>query len=297
VPSLRSGPAALAALERLTFVPPGECVIVAIAGPAVICENREALLVDRFEVTRSEFAAWIGARRGSATTAGELWLEPALAGELARWDPPSRDWPASFLTLGEARAFAEHRGMRLPTAREWMRVASGTRVQPWPWGQSEILSAANTLTLGLYRASPVGTFELGRTPFGTYDMLGNVWEWVEEPIDPRAADAGAAWAMGGSFASRQRRLYDTGADGRLVFHAQELDPAARSTDLGLRCVTEARAWLHAHGGLLASAPEARASLRRIGASWDVEVAPALERLALEDGAPPCIGWLLEGVRR
>src|SRR6185295_18284062 len=96
-----------------------------------------------------------------------------------------------FMTLPEARAFADSRGMRLLTAREWIRIACGTRALPYPWGGTEASSVANTLNLGVGRPLPVGTFEQGRTPLSTYDMAGNVWEWVEEPIlQPDAASSG-----------------------------------------------------------------------------------------------------------
>lgn len=268
----------------MAFVPPGEAVLLARTGP-LVCENKEPLLVARYETTRREFRAWA--------------LERATASELVQavqgWTDGTLDWPASSMTLDEARAFASDRGLRLPTAREWLRIASGTRAQPWPWGQNEISSVANTLTLRLDRPCPVGTFEQGRTPFGTYDMSGNVWEWVVEPVEP-PVDPALAWSLGGSFASRQRRLYETGPDGRIDLHAQELDSESRSTDLGLRCVAEAGPWLRLHSDALESASNARERLARVGAEWGSEAAPALERLAREDGAPECVRWLLEGAR-
>jgi hypothetical protein len=152
----------------------------------------------------------------------------------------------------------------------------------------------NTLSLRFDRPCPVGTFEQGRTPFGTYDMLGNVWEWVEEPIPTGPEPIRVAWAMGGSFASRQRRLFDWGDDARIEFAQQDLDPAARSSDVGLRCVAPARAWLHAHAVELERSSRARERLLTVGARWGSEAGPWLERLAREPGAPRCIAWLREG---
>lgn len=283
-PSTAAG--ALATLEGLAFVPPGETVLLARLDAPVVCENREPLLVQRYEVTRGAFRAWV-ADAGAA-------VDPALARECESWSDATQDWPASFMTHAEAQAYLRSLGLRLPTAREWLRIASGTGSPPWPWGAIDIPSAANTLTLRLDRPCPVGTFEQGRTPLGTYDMLGNVWEWVDEPIPRGLEPVRAAWAMGGSYASRQRRLFETGDDGRLDFAAQELDPALRSTDLGLRGVADAREWLRAHAAELEHGGDARARLAGIGARWGASAAPWLARLAREAGAPACLTWLREG---
>ncbi|MBK7877861.1 MAG: SUMF1/EgtB/PvdO family nonheme iron enzyme [Planctomycetes bacterium] len=285
-PRSASSAAAIEELERMAFVPPGEAVLLARTGTALVCGNAEPLLVQRFEVTRREFRAWALERASS----------PELASVVETWTEDTLDWPASSMTLDEARAYAADRGLRLPTVREWLRIASGTRAQPWPWGQNEISSVANTLALRFDRPTPVGTFEQGRTPFGTYDMLGNVWEWVLEPVDP-PLDPALAWSLGGSFASRQRRLYETGPDGHLALNVQELDAASRSTDLGVRCVAEAEAWLRLRADELESVSGARERLVRLGARWGSEVAPALERIARGDGAPECVRWLLEGARQ
>ncbi|MBI5361999.1 MAG: SUMF1/EgtB/PvdO family nonheme iron enzyme, partial [Planctomycetes bacterium] len=240
------------------------------------------------EVTRREVRAWLDT--------GPPDLDGRLATEVETWTEETLDWPASFLDRAEARACCASRGLRLPTAGEWLRIASGPRVQPWPWGATEIQSVANTLALRLDRACPVGTFEQGRTPLGVYDLLGNVWEWVEEPLDAAAPSEASAWCMGGSFASRPRRLFEIGPDGRLVFHAQELDPGSRSTDVGLRAVAVARDWFRAHAAALGGGAKARERLVRIGARWGSEAAPALERLAREPGAPECVRHLLAGAR-
>jgi len=290
-----AGERALAQLERLAFVPPGECVLQPRSGSRVVCRNAQPLLVDRFETTRGEWREW-SARRIAPR-------DPTFDDVFDGWKPETMSWPASFMTLDEARAFAAARGMRLLTAREWIRIACGTPALPYPWGGTEASSVANTLNLGVGHPLPVGTFEQGRTPLSTYDMAGNVWEWVEDPIAvPLTAETlesvvpSAAWAMGGSFLARQRRLHDLDAQGNLVFHRQEREAGSSSIDLGLRCACDAAEYLAARASALEVARD-RERLLAVGASWGRVAAPLLEDLAATPGAAPALAILLEGARR
>ncbi len=293
----------LVTLERLAFVPAGECVFQPGVGGRISCSNARPLLVDRFEVTRAE---WRSARDASRET------DPGFAAYLQTWMATTADWPASYMTLAEARAFAAERGMRLLTAREWLRVACGTSERPYayPWGGGLARSVANTLELDLGSPAPVGTFEQGRTPLSIYDMAGNVWEWVEDPIAIpsdegdrgfRHLDPDVAWAMGGSHLSHLRRLYDD-AKGTNYFFEQDLDPRSRARDVGLRCCADAEEYLGSRAGRIrAEGSEAR--LRAIGAGWGHDAAPLLEALEKRPNAGakrpdigPAIRLLLEGAR-
>lgn len=148
----------------------------------------EAFFVDRFEVTRADwaqFAATPAARlidAASVITAGE----PAL--------------PVAGVDLRQARAFARWRFARLPSRQEW-EAAVGDGRHPYPWGSRGDWTRANAGELGLGQATPVGTFESGRAGAGQpYDLIGNVSEWTEsvslawfdaDGLDP--ASVAVAW--------------------------------------------------------------------------------------------------------
>ncbi len=284
---------ALVELESLAFVPPGECRLLARDGADIVCATEHALLVDRWEVPVSTWRAFLAG--------ADLPPAPARDAIAAAWPDALDVWPASGMNLEEARALAAWRGMRLPTAREWIRVAAGTRASPWPWGSSRASSVANTVELRLDRPVPVGTFEHGQSPESVYDLIGNVAEWVEEPIAAAAGvDLGvtpAAWALGGSYATRLWKTYDYDRVGRLVVPHLDLDPRTRAADVGLRCVADARAWLTAHAGDLGQGEAARQRLAAVGARWGRGAVPLLEELAARPGAPAAFVALLEGARR
>lgn len=124
--------------------------------------------LDRFEVTRADWAGFAATAAGRAVAAEAV----ALGGD------PSL--PVARVDLWQARAFARWRFARLPRADEWRRGAVGDGRNRFPWGSKEDSTRANTGDLGLGEPTPVGTFESGRRADGwPYDLVGNVSEWTE----------------------------------------------------------------------------------------------------------------------
>ena len=260
------------------------------------CSNKRALLVDRFEVTQQEWQNWLDglAPESPAHRCREFWLG----------ESPSQ--PATGMTLNEAREFAASEGMRVPIAREWVRVAVGTRAQYFPWGRLPKQSVANTLELRLGRPAPVGTFENGRTPSGVYDLVGNASEWVviESLLPPELGASQRAWAIGGSYLFSQRATYwlDPGADldndgqidGNTSFNAILLGPSHRGRDVGMRLVADAEEWLRARSKTWKLDSVTRERLERVGRSWGPASIPTLRKLAREIDAAPGLADLLRG---
>jgi len=278
--------------ERLAFVPRGTAVLF----PNVRCAARSDLLVDRFEVTRGLWSEVSAAHPGSL---------PDLRGRLGQdWSRGGDALPAVGMDQAEARDLAQLRGMRLPTVEEWLYVASGSRAQYWPWGNSMVASVANTVELGLGRAAPVGTFPNGRTSgTGVCDMLGNVWEWTDPPLLAYVSPAGyydrdeaptPYWVMGGSYLYPARPLHEV--DDRWRVRAQGCEGKARSIDLGMRCVVDAEPFILARAAAWSDS-RLRARVVAVGEEWGRRATGLLERLAAAEDAPPAIGWLLEGARR
>lgn len=253
-------------LERLAFVPKG----VTPRDAAIEVGCAVDLLVDRFEVTRDH---WLSVLNLVAGPWGAT---------------PNGDFPATHVTLEEARTFAARREMRLPSVDEWLWCAVGPRASAYPYARPQ-MAIANTRELGLGRPAPVGTFEGGRTPdTGLYDLHGNVRELALSTRGPQPAVA-----AGGSFDTALSATF--GRVPRDFVLADPISGNARLADVGLRCVVPAEEWLRLHGGRLSRA-EWRVAVRAVGKRWGSNAAPLLARLVAEGVGSDACRWLLEGAR-
>lgn len=100
--------------------------------------------------------------------------------EKFRCGPDFPNHPVVGVTWSDAKAYAEWRGMRLPTEAEWEYAArGGLDGKQFPNGDDLDSNMAN------FRPSS-GTLPVGNYPpngYGLYDMAGNVVEWVHDYYD------------------------------------------------------------------------------------------------------------------
>lgn len=140
-----------------------------------------AFVIDRTEVTRTAYAACVGAHRCKP-------LPDDLAG------PPGSDGtlPATNVSWFDARDFCAFAGGRLPSEAEWEKAARGPDGREFPWGAEGVCERANWGNFdgegpcaGTNPGFPVavGRYQDGASPYGALDMAGNVWEWVADRYD------------------------------------------------------------------------------------------------------------------
>ena len=143
-------------LDDMVLIPAGDFISLGSDGPERVIWL-EAFYIDKFEVTNADYKAF-----DSEHTYPE----------------GDDDHPASGVSWNQAIAYAEWRGKRLPTEEEWEKACRYTDGRLYPWGDTFEADRANINTTG---TMPVARYETGKSPYGVYDLIGNVWEWTSSP--------------------------------------------------------------------------------------------------------------------
>jgi formylglycine-generating enzyme required for sulfatase activity len=96
-----------------------------------------------------------------------------------------RDLPVTHLSWQLADEFAQWMGFRLPTEAQWEKAARGTDRRSWPWGDEypDDTYAGFAFDAACH-PTPVTAFPKGRSPYGAYNMAGNVFEYVADWYNP-----------------------------------------------------------------------------------------------------------------
>jgi len=220
----------------MAVVPAGEFIMGSSMGEAdeqpVHWVYVGTFFMDTYQVSVSQYARFLDA------TSQEAPPDWSIMNRSQHQKRPivNVDWP-------EAKAYCTWAGKRLPTEAEWEKAARGTDGRIYPWG--------NELPMGFhanmkkeqwsdhYVLSPVGMYEDGKSPYGIYDMAGNVWEWVSDWYDPDYYQNSPSQnptgpptgdhkvIRGGSWGSTPKDLRSSDRDNHV--------PSARGMGTGFRC--------------------------------------------------------------
>jgi formylglycine-generating enzyme required for sulfatase activity len=82
--------------------------------------------------------------------------------------------PVVYVDINDAVSYAEWAGKRLPTEEEWQYAGMGPEALTYPWGNEPDKDKCNENINGI--TTEVNAFPEGASPFGCFDMCGNVWE-------------------------------------------------------------------------------------------------------------------------
>ena len=190
------------------FVPAGVYALSERLGGA---QPVGAFWMDRYPVTVDRFARFID--RGGYDEPdywdddGWIWKKEKRIVLPRFWDEPAwrrylrRGRPVVGVSYWEAVAFCRFEGRRLPTEREWEAAARGPAGWTYTWGDAWEEGRLGVRGVGPRMTWPVGYFRRAVGPFGHHDLIGNVWQWTSDPVDPKDPDQGRV-VRGGSWASR-----------------------------------------------------------------------------------------------
>src|SRR5262249_5598050 len=115
-----------------------------------------------------------------------------------RYPAGKADHPVVGVCWYEALAYASWVGKRFPTSAEWQTAGGwpeplgGGACNRYPWGDLFDPMRANLGTTGPGETAPVDAFPSGDTPNGIRQMTGNVWEWLDDPLDAIPCHPGEA---------------------------------------------------------------------------------------------------------
>ena len=171
--------------------------------------------------------------------------KPALLAAMLEQQGMLDNFPVTGVNWFAAKEFCAWRQARLPTEAEWEKAARGPDGFEYPWGNDWDPKITNTGDDGEWDEgmAPIGSYPKNKSPYGAYDMSGNVWEWVADWYEAYAGSVYKAEAFG-----KHNRVIRGGGGG--VGHyassyffrgatRQFAEPEMESEDVGFRCVSDA----------------------------------------------------------
>jgi mono/diheme cytochrome c family protein len=218
--------------------------------------------------------------------------------------PSHRKRPIVNVDWSDASNYCEWAGKRLPTEAEWEKAARGTDGRIYPWGNEP----PNTLRANYGQKKwnnhdtlvPVGQLKDGKSPYGIYDLAGNVWEWVSDwydqdyyatspPQNPKGPGNGKYRVLrGGSWDLAPEHLRSTRRDFNIPLAPTYESPAYRNFNSGFRCAKNPV--LADPGGLMTLSPvPADYADKHMPAGWwtDTNIIEEGRQIYSQEGCRSC----------
>lgn len=130
----------------------------------------DGLYIDKYEVTNAQYKRFLDKNPN---------LTPPPHWKKGIYEEGKDNYPVVDINWYAAAMYCKSMGKRLPTEEEWEKGARGDKGFEYPWGNIFRSETVNSGEAGFGKSTPVGSFEDGKSPYGIYDMAGNVKEWTD----------------------------------------------------------------------------------------------------------------------
>lgn len=214
------------------------------AGPQEQPQRRvylDAFQIDRYEVSNVDYLRFVLA---TGADWPQFWREAPFPERMALH-------PVINVSWREADAYCRWAGKRLPTEAEWEKAARGHDGRIFPWGdepagwiKSNIAHPGSKRGFKYPPLANVDRYDRGASPYGVYQMAGNVSEWVADWFHPDYYKGGATRNPAGP-GTGQDKVFRGGSwneDPEVARSAGRNSgaPDHRSYLIGFRCAKDAR---------------------------------------------------------
>lgn len=195
----------------------------------------DSFYIDQYDVTNGHYKKFVDATR----------REPPSHWRDGLYPPEKANHPVVFVSWFDADAYCRWAGKRLPKEAEWEKAARGTDGRMFPWGGLFEAKRANVPTEEIKDTTPVNAFPEGKSPYGLYDMSGNVFQWTADWFLPYPGNTvphpnyGERMKVlrGGSFFDCS--YYKCGLSFQ-TFNRISLAPTTKAISAGFRCAKDAK---------------------------------------------------------
>lgn len=190
----------------------------------------KAFYIDKFEVTNSNYKTFLDA----------TGHPPPTSMKEKSSDPMEDDLPVTQVSWNDADNYCLWAGKRLPTEEEWEKAARGTDGRQWPWGNEFKEDSCNVRFSEYGRLLPVGTLAGDRSPYGVYDMCGNVSEWTSSWYLPYPGSSIKRESFGEIYKITRGGSWIMSAMpySRVAYRANTSAPDFKHRGIGFRCVKD-----------------------------------------------------------
>lgn len=223
--------------EGMVYIPAGEFIMGTNErwddeGPEHVL-YLEAFFIDKYEVTNEQYKKFVDA---TGWRAPDHWIDGTYPEGLVKH-------PVTYVSWYDAMAYCQWCGKRLPIEQEWEKAARGTDGRTYPYGNEFDENKSNNPQKESKGTEPVGSYERGKSPYGLFDVSGNVWEWVDSWYKPHPSNNVSSEEYGEKYkiikgGSWYNCLFYNCGISAPSYNRGFLVPITRNSSTGFRCAED-----------------------------------------------------------